>query len=68
MMEKLFNALITIDIMSFLTFAILFFLSSFAKDDDYQLKLTEFMITILKIFVTGIVITLIVLFVKNVVL
>ena len=67
-MEKLFNALITIDIMSFLTFAILFFLSSFAKDDEYQLKLTEFMITILKIFVFGIVITLIVLFVKNIVL
>ena len=67
-MEKLFNALITIDIMSFLTFAILFFLSSFAKDDDYQLKLTEFMITILKVFVFGIVITLIVLFVKNIVL
>lgn len=67
-MENLFNALITIDVMSFLTFAILFFLSSFAKDDDYQLKLTEFMITILKVFVFGIVITLIVLFVKNIVL
>lgn len=49
---------VTIDVICFVMFVIVFTMSCYAKDEEYKLRLTEFQILLIEVFVVSIAITL----------
>ena len=50
---------VTIDVICFVMFVIAFVISCYAKDEEFRLRLTEFQILLIEVFVVSIAITLV---------